>query len=163
MGNIIGTLVLGLLAVGAFGIAWSMVKEELQFLAGSRIVDGEVVDHVFQQSESQPLSPRSPGAYYPVVRYVTESGQEHRVQARVGAENRNTLTGSVVSGREHRPPGTRMRVAYRRDDQGDARVLGFSQQYLLPLITFVIGLMLLMFAGLVLHDGISPGAPFDPG
>lgn len=156
MVNMIGSLILALLAAGAFSIAWSVVKEELLFLTGSRIVDGDVVDHVFiHGSETGPMSSRAPGGYYPIVRYHAESGQEYRVQGRLGASNRQTLSGGVSSGKNTHPVGSTLRVAYRRGDPEDARLLGFGQQYLFPLIISVIGLMLLMFAVLVFREGIS--------
>ena len=156
MGNMIGSLILALLAAGAFFIAWSAVKEELSFLADSRIVEGEVVDHVFLRgSETGPMSSRSPGGYYPIVHYVSESGQSYRVQGRLGAGDRRTLNDGVNSGRDHHALGTTLRVAYRRDDPEDARVLGFGQQYLFPLIFFAISLMLVMFAVLVFREGLS--------
>ncbi len=159
MGNIIGTLIMVLLAAGAFFVSWTMVKDELAFLAGSRIVDGEVVDHVFlRSSDTGPASSRGGGGHYPIVRYITENGQAYQVQGRVGAGSRQTLSGGIESGENHHPVGSTLRVAYRRDNPEDARVLGFGQQYLFPLIFAVIGLVLLMFAVLVFRDGISPAA-----
>lgn len=154
MNNIIGTLIMALLAAGAFAIAWNMVKEELAFLTKSHIVEGEVVDHVFlRSSDSGPASERSGGGHYPIVRYVTENGQEYQVQGRVGAGNRQTLSGGIESGSNYDSVGSKLRVAYRRDNPENARVLGFRQQYLFPLIIVCIGLVLLMFAFLVFFEG----------
>lgn len=156
IGNMIGGLVLTLLSVGVLSIAWSIVKDELLFLATSRIVEGTVVDHIrIDGSRTGPMSSRAPSGYYPIVRYLAESGQEHRVQGRLGAASRYTLTDGLESGTDARPLGSTMRVAYRRDNPEDARVLGLGEQYLFPVIITVIGLVLLMFAVLVFRDGIS--------
>ena len=154
VGNLIGTLVLAVLAAGFLSVAWSTVQEELRFLAGSRIVEGDVVDHVFVPgSGTGPMSSRSMGGHYPIVRFVTNDGAEHRVQGRLGAGSRQTLTEGIKSGIDAIPVGSRMRVAYRPEAPQDARVLGLGQQYLFPAIMAGIGLLLAMFALLVLRDG----------
>jgi hypothetical protein len=156
IGNLVGSLFLLALAAGAFAIAWSIVEEEIMFLSESRIVSGEVVDHIFiKGSETGPKAHRSQGGHYPIVRYVTEDGQEFQVQGRVGKGNRQTLVEGIESGKDSIPVGTTMRVAYRIDNPEDARTLGFDQQYLYPLIISFIGLMFLMFSVLVFRDGIS--------
>jgi len=155
IGNCIGSLVLLALSMGTLAIAWSMVEEELQFLAGSRVVSGVVVDHVYLRSEQKgPKSHRSPGGYYPVVSFRDESGTDHRVQARLGQGSRidNFSESGVKSGLDVHALGSTMRVAYRHGQPEDARVLGFGQQYLFPLIVTAIGLALLMFSVLVLRD-----------
>lgn len=153
--NVIGCLVLCALSLGALAIAWSMVGEELRFLAGSRIVTGEVVDHVRVRSESRgSMQHRAPPGHYAVVRFQTASGQVLQVQARAGHGSAMApLSAEAVrSGSDVHPVGSTMRVAYRPDQPEDARVLGFSQQYLYPLLLAGIGLVLLVFAVLVLRD-----------
>jgi len=153
--NCIGSLVMLALATGTLAIAWSMVEEELRFLAGSRFVEGVVVDHVYLRSEQKgPAAHRSPGGHYPVVSFRDASGVDHRVQARLGQGSRidNFSETRVKSGQDVHAVGSTMRVAYRPEHPEDARVLGFNQQYLLPLITSVIGLALLMFSVLILRD-----------
>lgn len=161
IGNVFGSLIFLALSLGAFAIVWDMVEDELRFVAGARIVSGQVVDHVYLRSEqSGPKSARSPGGYYPVVAFQGEDGLEYRVQASTGRGSRadNQSESGWTSGRDEHPIGKTMRVAHRPNQPADARLLGFEQQYLYPLIIAVIGLMLLMFAVLIFREGLKPRA-----
>jgi hypothetical protein len=163
-GSLLCSLVLLALASGAFFAAWSLVEEEITFLSGSRIVEGEVVDHVFiKGSGTGSKAHRSSGGYYPTVRYVTDDGREFQVQSRVGKGSRQTMVEGIKSGKDANPVGSTMRVAYRIDDPEDARTLGFDQQYLFPVLIACIGLMLLMFAVFVFRDGGSDEKEKDSG
>lgn len=148
------------LAAGVLALAWSMVEEELRFLAGSRIVSGEVVGHVFIRRESSmPRREASPGGYYDLARFVDEAGNVHQAQSRSGAgwapsdsQGQSALQQKTGA----RPLGATVRVAYPPGQPEQARILGFGDQYLLPLITSAIGLMLLLFSLLIWRDRREP-------
>ncbi len=140
-----------------------MVEEELRFLAGSRIVTGEVVDHVLVRSQSRgDAQNRAPPAHYPIVRYSTETGKVFQVQAREGyaSARSRSAEGGVQSGQDARPVGTPIRVAYRPENPEDARTLGFMQQYFTAIILAITGLVFLLgvVAGLWTTARKSPSA-----
>jgi hypothetical protein len=152
-GNIIGSLIILALSLGVLAFAWSLVEEELVFLANSKFAEGEVVDQVFIKGSGKgPKSHRSYGAHYPIVRYFTDNGEEFQVQGRIGSENTQTLYDGIKSGANVKAQGSKIRVAYNKDNPADARTLGFDEQYLYPLIFSCIGLMLLFFSVLVFRD-----------
>lgn len=160
IGHVFGSLVMLALAAGVLALAWSMVEEELRFLAGSRIVSGEVVDHVYLRSESsRPRRDGSPGGYYDLARFVDEAGNVHQVQSRSGsgwAPNDPKGQTALQQKTGARPLGATVRVAYPPGQPEQARMLGFGDQYLLPLITSAIGLMLLLFSLLIWRDRREP-------
>lgn len=165
IGNLIGSGVLLALTLGTFALAWSMVEEELRFLAGSRIVSGEVIDHVYVRRESRgPRRGVEDGAYYELASFSDGAGRLHQVQARSGSTwgPGDARSQSALQQRTGlRPLGATVRVAYPPGQPEQARMLGFAGQYLLPSITAGIGLMLGLFTVLVWRDRYQPSAGPD--
>jgi hypothetical protein len=133
-------LIFGLfLAIGlAFaGVSLWAIRDTQSFVAKAATAEGQVVSLEYRYDSSR--SSGSGGAYYPVVKYKTATGEEHTFHSNAGSSPPSYRVGEAVG------------VLYDPKNPFDARIDGFFSLWLLAIIFGALGCVfsLLGLGGLI--------------
>jgi len=136
--------ILGLVGLVLLGIAVFLFLKTKRLLSVGKTAKGKIVDVVKKESQDQDEEGFSSTSttYYPVIEFKTVTGQVIKFEAGVGRSNQNAYEiGHTVD------------VIYDPNKPQDAKINSFLQLWFVPLILGVIGLIVIVVAGLVALAG----------
>ena len=128
------------LAVGLVlcGVAAYFTLDTQSFIDHAAKVRGEVIDLERSRGTWSTSSPSSSGAYYPVVKFTTQAGEQRTFRGSVGSSPPAFRVGETVD------------VLYDRTNPPDARIASFWSLWLIQIIVGGLGSVFALVGGGVL-------------